>query len=340
MARDVCLESLVREWSRSLCEGATLTRAQQDRLLDVLPRAQGKELAFLAREADAVRRARLGQVASLCAIVSARSGRCGEDCAFCAQSGHYATHCPEHEFLDPERIVADAATMKQAGVARFGVVTSGRALPEAELELAARAIAGIAALGMAADASLGILSRDALLSLKKAGLAAYHHNLETSRAFYPNICTTRTYDDNLSVLLACRDLGIPICSGGLFGMGESWKDRLELARTLGELGAFSIPVNFLRPVPGTPLENQPVLPPDEARRIIIFLRLLLPDRQIRICGGRPTVFGATDPLSPMAAGADSLMVGDYLTTSGISLEADLAGMAALGFELSPGGEPA
>lgn len=327
-------EFLIDRLTRPLLAGGFLTEDQQDCLLEVLPLAEGPALANLALAADAVRQARVGRAASLCAICSAKSGQCGEDCAFCSQSGHYATGVPEHGFLDPERIIAAAKSMHEAGVARFGVVASGKALPEAELSLAARAIAGIAALGMAADASLGVLSREALARLKAAGLSAYHHNLETSRAFYPRICTTRSYDDNLSVLTHCRSLGIPICSGGLFGLGETWQDRAELARTLFDLGAFSIPINFLRPVAGTPLGDRPALSMDEARRIVILLRFFLPDRQIRICGGRPTVFGTHDPLGPMTAGADSLMVGDYLTTSGISLESDMEGLAALGFSLA------
>jgi len=324
---------LAAELTRSLLAGGHLTDSGLDRLLTVLPRAGGQNLAALARAADAVRRARVGRAASLCAIVSARSGRCGEDCAFCSQSGHYATGTPEHAFLDPDRIIAAASAMHRAGVGRFGVVASGKALPDAELGLASEALSGITALGMEADASLGVLSGDALARLKSAGLAAYHHNLETSRAFYPNICTTRTFDDNLAVLVRCRALGIPLCSGGLFGLGETWRDRVDLALTLLEVGAFSIPVNFLRPVPGTPLGNRPAMSPNEARRIVILLRFVLPDRQIRICGGRPTVFGTHDSLAPMAAGADSLMVGDYLTTAGMSLEADLRGLSILGFTL-------
>jgi biotin synthase len=317
---------------RPLLAGKFLSDVDRERLLAALPKAVGPELEAFACAADAVRRVRIGNAPSLCAIISAKSGRCGENCAFCAQSGHYATHSPEYPFLDPTRIIDAAAAMGRVGVTRFGVVASGRSLPAPELALAAKALTGIKALGMAADASLGVLSDDALAQLKAAGLAAYHHNLETSRAFYPKICTTRTFDDNLEVLAHCRKQDIPICSGGLFGMGESWPDRADLALTLLEAGAFSIPVNFLIPFPGTPLGNRPPLSPDEARRIVILLRLLLPDRHIRICGGRPTVFGPHDALLPLAAGADGLMVGDYLTSSGASLDADKRGLAALGFE--------
>ncbi|OLN26658.1 Biotin synthase [Desulfovibrio sp. DV] len=317
---------------RPLLAGGLLSDTDRDRLLAELPRAAGPDLDALARAADAVRRARVGNSVSLCAIISAKSGRCGENCAFCAQSGHHQTAAPEHAFLTPPEIIAAAAAMHTAGVARFGIVASGKALPDTELALAATAITAIAATGMAPDASFGVLSRDALARLKTAGMAAYHHNLETSQAFYPHICTTRTFADNLEVLHTCRSLGIPTCSGGLFGLGESWADRADLALTLLDAEAFSIPVNFLSPIPGTRLASQPVLSRDEARRIVILLRLLLPDRQIRICGGRPTVFGpTTDNLAPLAAGADGLMVGDYLTTSGASLEDDKTGLARLGF---------
>lgn len=325
--------ALVKELASPLLAGGFLNDHQLDRLLSVLPEATGALLTTLANTADAIRLARVGRAASLCAIVNAKSGRCRENCAFCAQSGHYPTKVTEYPFLSPERIIEAAAAMGRLGVARFGVVTSGRELPEDELHHAAQALSGIRALGMEADASFGVLSEDALDRLKAAGLSAYHHNLETSRAFYPRICSTRTFEANLAVLRHCRQRDIPVCSGGLFGMGESWADRVDLARTLLEAGVFSVPVNFLSPIPGTPLARQPVLSPDEARRIVILLRFLLPDRQIRLCGGRPTVFGSSDPLAPMAAGADGLMVGDYLTTGGASLAADLRGLGELGFTL-------
>ncbi|HCR13623.1 MAG TPA: biotin synthase BioB, partial [Desulfovibrio sp.] len=216
-------------------------------------------------------------------------------------------------------------------------VASGKALPDEELESVATALTGIALLPMAADASLGVLSEDALARLKAAGLAAYHHNLETSRAFYPSICTSRAFEDNLEVLRACRRSGIPVCSGGLFGMGESWADRTDLALTLLEAGVFSVPVNFLSPIAGTPLADRPVLSRDEARRIVVLLRFLLPDRHIRICGGRPTVFGRDASLAPMAAGADGLMVGDYLTTAGGAPDADRQGLEKLGFVVARAG---
>ncbi len=320
-----------RELVQPLLAGGYLSDTARDALLAVLPEAAGALLEAFAAAADAVRRARVGSAVSLCAIISAKSGRCGEDCAFCAQSGHYATAAPEHALLSPERIIAAGAAVAGQGVARFGVVASGRAVPDRELDAVAEALSGIAALGLAADASLGVLDAGALRRLKAAGLAAYHHNLETSRAFYPAICTTRRFEDNLEVLRQCRRLDIPVCSGGLFGLGETWADRADLALTLLEAGVFSIPVNFLNPIPGTPLGARPVLPADEARRIVIALRLLLPDRHIRICGGRPAVFGPDAALAPMAAGADGLMVGDYLTTAGASVEADRRGLAALGF---------
>jgi biotin synthase len=321
-------------FAKPLLAGGFLSDTLRERLLTGLPQVAGAELDALAQAADSVRRSRLGNAVSLCAIISAKSGRCGENCAFCAQSGHYNTASPEHPFLEPGRIAAAAAALHAAGVARFGIVASGKALPAAEITAAAQAVAAIAATGMAADASLGVLDPDALTRLKAAGLAAYHHNLETSRTFYPKICTTRSFDDNLDVLRACRRLGIPTCSGGLFGLGESWADRAELAQTLLEADVFSIPVNFLSPIPGTPLANQPVLTRDEARRIVILLRLTLPHRHIRICGGRPTVFGpTTENLAPMVCGANGLMVGDYLTTAGASLDNDKAGLRHLGYTI-------
>lgn len=331
---------LIEELAAPLRAGGFLSDSRRERLLEVLPVATAAELTAFAAAAVAIRRARVGNAASLCAIVNAKSGRCGEDCAFCAQSVHHATTAPEYPFLEPERIVEAAATMRRVGVTRFGVVASGRSLSARDFDRAVAALAGIAALPMAADASFGVLSGDDLARLKTAGLALYHHNLETSRAFYPRICTTRTFDDNLAVLDHCRRLGIGVCSGGLFGLGETWTDRADLALTLLAAGVMSVPINFLSPIPGTPLADRPVLAPDEARRIVILLRFLLPDRHLRICGGRPGVFGVGDAMGPMAAGADGLMVGNYLTTSGLTLEGDIRGLAGLGFEPVAAGGPA
>jgi biotin synthase len=319
---------------------------------EILDRAQAGELGRRAGEAgadgarellDAARRVKehhFGQRIGLCSIVNARSGSCSEDCAFCAQSAHHRAGqrgaCREYPFIGLEAIVRAARAARAAGATRLGIVTSGKALGGADFQELLRAVAAVRELGLAADASVGILDRGRLEALRDAGLGAYHHNLETARSFFARICTTHAYDDDVDTVRHAVALGLYVCSGGLFGMGETWAQRVELALELRGLGVPSVPVNFLTPIPGTPLEARPLLDADEALRIVALLRLLLPDRHIRICGGRPAVMGARKA-ELLTCGASGLMTGDYLTTPGEPAAADLADLERLGLAPEPPG---
>ena len=280
-------------------------------------------LPELLDHAHRVRTAHLGNEVGLCAIVNAKSGTCSEDCAFCAQSGHHTAHSPEYPLLSPDEIADAAARARDAGATRFGIVASGKLVGGRDLDGFETAIRRVSGLGMIPDLSPGILERGQLVRLKKAGLRGYHHNLETSASHFPKMCTTHRYEEDVAAVRAGLDAGLYVCSGGIFGIGETWDDRVELALLLRELGVPSIPMNFLTPIPGTPLENQPPLPPEEALTIIALYRFLLPDRQLRICGGRPTVFGPDRQHELLTAGASGLMVGDYLTTKGGDTSTDL-----------------
>ena len=293
--------------------------------------AQGPDLACLLSGARDIRLARLGRSVSLCAIVNAKSGRCSENCAFCAQSSHYATAAPEYPFLDQVDILRAAAAMHALGATRMGIVLSGKGPTLRDFGQLLDAIRGVASLGMLADASCGILDRDQMASLKRAGLSAYHHNLETARSFFPSICTTHTYDEDVAAVKKAQDAGLSVCSGGIFGLGESWEQRAELALTLRELRVTSVPINFLHPIPGTPMAVRAPLHPVEALKIVALMRYLLPDAHLRICGGRQTVF-AEKALAPMEVGASGLMIGDYLTTKGPEAAADVEGLRCLGWE--------
>jgi biotin synthase len=192
---------------------------------------------------------------------------------------------------------------------------------------------------LAPCASLGRLDEPGLRLLKDAGLARYHHNLESSRTFFPHLCTTHTWDERLATLRAAQAAGLEVCSGGLFGAGETWEDRVDLALALRDLGVQQVPINFLNPIPGTPLENQPRLAADEGLRLIAIYRLLLPTATLRLCGGRPTTLGERQA-EMFHAGANALMTGDYLTTAGLSPDADRALVANLGLTLdAPAGAP-
>jgi len=260
---------------------------------------------------------------STCAIINARSGLCSEDCTFCAQSSHHKTQAPVYDFIDLDRIRKASKELRKLNVERFSVVTSGITPTESEFELIIKAIKIIKDEGLLPDASVGCMTRDKLIKLKDAGLSAYHHNLETSRSFFPNICTTHSYDDDINTVKNAVDIGLYVCCGGIFGLGESWEQRIELAQTLKELKVQSVPVNFLNPIKGTPLENNVPVSEEEALRLLAIYRFMLPEAAIRVCGGRTTVFDEGSRIDVLSSGASGIMVGDYLTTKGGSVEEDL-----------------
>ena len=274
---------------------------------------------------DRVRREHhLGIEVSLCSIVNAKSGLCKEDCSFCSQSAGYSTGIKEYPMLAPDEIIDSAAEAAKDGAREFSIVTSGTGVEkERDIEMLKETLKRMSStVDMERCASLGILRRETLLALKESGLESYHHNLETGRSYFPKVCTTHPYDDDVEVVKTAKELGFYVCSGGLFGLGEAWADRVELAATLKELKVDSIPVNFLNPRPGTPLEEAGNLTPAECLKIIALLRLMMPTKEIVVCGGREQNLGELQPMI-FAAGASGMMIGNYLTTKGRDPEKDL-----------------
>jgi len=319
---------LTEAWNKVL-DGQLLDRDAALRVVPALATVSGTELAavsLLARE-TAARFAGPGM--RLCAILNARSGRCSQDCAFCAQSAKHQTNAPVYPLIAAEKIVAAGLAMRAHGVTRFGIVLAGLALSDRDADILAEAVAGLRRKGVIPDVSCGLASRAQLEKLIRAGLGGVHHNLETSARFFPSICTTHPYDADLDAVRLAVSCGIYVCSGGLFGLGETWEDRVDLALTLRALGVQSVPLNFLVPIPGTPLAGRQVLEPEEALRIVALFRLLLPAAHLRLCGGRAAVFGA-DSARPFTSGVSGVMVGDYLTVAGQDIRKDLAALAQLG----------
>jgi biotin synthase len=273
-----------------------------------------------------------GREIGLCAIVNAKSGRCPEDCAFCAQSAHHQTEIEAYPLMGPDEILIKAQEAKAMGARRFAIVTSGKALSAKELAKAVQAIRLIKEeAGLIPCASLGMLTKEAALRLKEAGLNRFHHNLETAYSFFPSICTTHAYEEDLDTLRRAKEAGLQVCSGGIFGLGESPEQRLELAYTLKEMEVDSVALNFLDPIAGTPLESSQALAPLEHLRFVALFRFILPDKDIRICGGRE--YGLRD-LHPLVfwAGASGIMIGNYLTTMGRDHQADVQMIRDLGLE--------
>lgn len=290
----------------------------------------------LINRANKVRYANFGNKVVACSIINAKSGNCGEDCKFCPQSVHSNSEIEKYPLLDTAAILTKARTAENHGAYTFGIVTSGRAInnpaDQASITHSVTAIADNTGIGPCA--SLGTVDEEFLLKLKAAGLVSYHHNLEAAESFYPNICTSRTFKDNVATIKTAKRIGLGVCSGGLFGIGESPAQRIELFDTLRELEVDSVPINFLNPIDGTPLKagNPPKLTPFDCLRIIAVARLMMPTTTIRVCGGRE--YNLRDMQSWIfAAGADAMMVGCYLTTKGRNVADDMQMIKDAGMEL-------
>jgi len=296
-----------------------------------LSRLEGAEIYDLFSKANRLREKFHGNKIDLCSIINAKSGACPEDCSFCAQSSHSKTNTGVYPLISRDKILETAVTVKGSGVRRFCIVTSGKKTSGRDLQDICGSIEEIRKTGLLPCATLGLIGKEELEQLKTAGLHRYHHNLETSEAFFSEICTTHTYREKLKTIEAAKSLGFSICSGGIFGLGESWDDRIDLAFALKELEVDSVPINFFTPISGTPLANRDLLQPLEALKIISIYRLILPDREIRVCGGRPATLREMNSYI-FFAGADGLLIGNYLTTSGRDPGEDLQMIRDMGLE--------
>jgi biotin synthase len=287
----------------------------------------------LAAVANRVRMTFKGNRVDLCSLLNAKSGKCSEDCAFCAQSGHYQTEASVYPLMDGDRMVEEARVVQKMGTERFCLISSGRQLNDKEFETVLQALDRIRKeTDLALDCSFGTLNRERAEALRKVGVTRYNHNLETAESHFGKICTTHSFQDRVRTVEILKGQGFSICSGGIIGLGESARQRLELAFSLKELGIDCIPLNILNPRPGTPLENSKPLPPLEIIKTISVFRLILPESTIKIAGGREVNLRDLQSLA-LLAGANGLIVGNYLTTAGRSPEDDLAMLQDLGFEI-------
>lgn len=268
----------------------------------------------------------------LCGIINAKSGRCAENCAFCAQSVHHEAKAPVYPLVSRDALLAKAEELAAIGARHMGIVISGTRPTDSDFERLLEDAAHITgAVSIKLCASFGLLRGDQATSLRQAGFTGYHHNIETARSYYPKICGTHAYEARENTVRLARQAGLRVCCGGIFGLGESWEQRLEMATAIAGLDPQSIPINFLNPIPGTPLAQRPALPVKEALAIVSIMRLMHPGRDIVICGGRNHVLGDLDALL-FGAGANGLMTGHYLTTTGSPYERDLNLFRALGLD--------
>jgi biotin synthase len=310
-------ESVLNKVTEAILSGQAISREQALELALL----SGQESFKLFALANRIRSAFRNDTVDLCSIINAKSGACTEDCSFCAQASGSSAEIHKYGLIDPAQVLQSAELARQGGARRFCIVTSGRRVSEKEVQNIAAMITNVRAQGLLPCATLGLLNIDDLGLLKKAGMQRYHNNLETSERFFPNICTTHTWQEKLATLRAAKAVGLSVCSGGIFGLGETWEDRIDLAFALKELSPDSIPINFLTPIAGTLFEKRAVLEPLEALKIISLYRLILPDKEIRVCGGRIQTLGELNAFV-FFAGADGLLTGNYLTTLGRNFEDD------------------
>ena len=286
----------------------------------------------LCTAADELRQHFCANTFDLCTIVNGKCGRCSEDCKYCAQSIPYPTQIAEYPLLSTEELLRQAEYNARRGVLRYSIVTSGKRLGSAEVARVCESIRSIRErIGIAVCVSFGLLDEAAFRSLRDAGASRVHCNLETSRRYFPSVCTTHSYEEKIETLRAARHAGLSVCSGGILGLGETMEDRVDMALTLRGLGIRSVPVNFLNPIPGTPYAHNALLSDAEKRRIIAIYRFLLPDASIRLAGGRGLLPDRGEAC--FRSGANAAISGDMLTTAGITIETDLALLAKLGYEV-------
>ncbi|MGP0584786.1 biotin synthase BioB [Paenibacillus timonensis] len=304
----------------TLEEGLSVLQAENDQLLPLM------EAAYQ------VRRHYYGNVVKLNMIINAKSGLCPEDCGYCSQSLVSTASIPKYPLLDKETLVAGAREALQRKAGTYCIVASGKGPTDKELEQVVEAVAEIrATMPLKICACLGILREEQAQRLSEAGVHRYNHNLNTSRTNYPSITTTHTYDQRVATVETARAHGMSPCSGVIIGMGESDEEIVEMALALRDLDADSVPINFLNAIPGTPLERAGRVPAQKALKVLALFRFICPTKEIRVAGGREVSLQTLQPLSLYAA--NSIFVGDYMTTVGQDVSLDHRMIEDLGFEI-------
>ncbi len=303
-----------------LDEGPQALSFEEACSLTRLPTRSTPDLFFAACK---IRQHYQGENIVRCSILNAKAGACAENCAFCSQSAHHRTEVTKRPLQSAEEMIAEGRRMDAAGATRFSMVTSGTKLNEAEIETVSQAASALSqSTPLTVCASLGQLTASSAERLRSGGVTFYHHNLETARSYFPQICTTHDYEEDIETLRIARQAGLRLCSGGIFGLGESWEQRVEMAFTLRELDVDGIPMNFLNPLPGTRMADRPLLPPMEALRVIALYRFIHPAKPLLICGGREITLRDFQSWI-FLAGASGMIVGNYLTTQGRDIAMDL-----------------
>jgi len=323
-------------WTDIVARGKKGVGISEQEALSIAGLTEESDLQALMEASESVRRHHKSDYVNTCGITNAKSGRCPEKCNFCSQSAFFKTAAPKYTTKESDAIVADAEAAFEGGVREFSIVMAGRQIDTEKdlvtLEDAFRRIREKT--GMQTCASLGLMKKEDLERLQQAGMQSMHHNLETARSFHDQIVESHSYDDEVETLRAAKSLGMYVCSGGIFGMGETWAHRVEMALDLREIDVDSVPINFLNARPGTPMEGKDELSPIDCLKIIAIYRLILPTKDILICGGREMNL-LDEQRNMFRAGANGMMLGNYLTTQGQTLESDFNLIESLGMAIRP-----
>lgn len=293
-----------------------------------------EEFEELCKSANEIRKIFCGNRFDLCTIVNAKSGKCSEDCKYCAQSSHFKTGIEVYSLITEEKALIEAKKVEEEGAHRFSLVTSGRGLNKESkevLDLERVYLKLKDKTNLSLCASHGICDEESLERIYRAGVTTYHHNLETSRDFYDKICTTHTYDERINTIKLAQKVGLQVCSGGIWGLGESEEDRIKMAFELKELGVFSVPINILMPIKGTPLENNLPLDPKDILKMIAIYRFILPKAYLRYAGGRIKLEDLQE--KGINSGINSALTGNFLTTTGTTIASDKEMIIRNGYEI-------
>ncbi len=318
----------LEEIQKKVLSGGEITKEEVLSLINV-------DLNKLTMAADELRKVFCGDGFDMCAVMNVKGGRCSEDCKFCSQSSCSSAEVPTFMVRDTDYVAKDAREHSGMGISHYCQVASGRKMSQAGIaQICSNVEAIVNQTDLTPCVSLGLLNKEDLLQLKKAGVKRVHNNLETSETYFPHVCSSHTYEEKKQVMRLVHEVGLELCSGGIFGIGETWEDRIDMAFSLREFQPESVPINLLNPVKGTPMgEFQPLTEP-EVRRIIAIYRFILPKAYIRLAAGRDYLEDTGDRC--FLGGCNATITGDMVTVKGISIEKDLAGIRELGYQLQVG----
>ena len=306
-----------------ILNGKLINKTEAMALVDV-------DIDLLCSLADEIRQKMCDNKFDLCSIVNGKSGKCSENCKFCAQSSFYDTGAETYPLLPQKDILSLAKYNKEKGVLRYSIVTSGKKLNEKEIDYMCNISENIlSTLDVKVCASFGLLTEEEFIKVKKSGIVRIHNNLETSRRNFPNVCTTHTYDDKITAIKNAQKAGLEVCSGGIMGLGETYEDRIDMALDIRDLGVKSVPINMLNAIEGTPFEKNERLTDDDMRRIVAIYRFILPYAAIRLAGGRALL--SDKGKACFKSGANAAISGDMLTTTGITINDDIKMITELGY---------